>query len=838
MQKTFIIILIIISAFISVKAQEPSQYSTWKEVITAAAQGKQDAAMLLLQAKSEIENGEKWDNETRSAYLTVIRALNEFCGNAGFYADQDQILTSALDFFNLKDGQSNSPYFRYLLICKTRALSDRKDYDNLIILGNKVLNLYNEANDHGYDYAVLCLNLAQAHLVKGELLDAKLFADEAFELFCIFTKAGMAKENGYFHTQSTRGMVYDALQQYDKAIGCFKEVVDGSDPSLLGSQYHLALNNLATTLAKIGRYDEAISLLNSVELTTPDLRYFVNQNLALAYFFNKDYSAAAINTKAFNDEVYRDAINVIQNFAETERDPYLTVRGKEIMAVNNIVASETPLIVEEAFDANLFSRSITLSINGALRASSSDLRLDSLRAAVSRKNISFQERDSLRTSIISRERDLLRNTPNLMNAIVNDLGNWKAVRSYIGKNEAMLLFCYLPKLYDFNNLTPYYGVFIAKKGDELPRLIRLCDVDDVEDIFYNSSPSVEFISSLYSEENARKLYQYLWAGLEPELKGIKKVYYSTIGPLATLNFDAFMNEKGQRLKDVYNLILLSSPTKIPVVTDNLDIAEVSLTAFGAPAFNISTEDMANAASGYNTYSGGDISHDLALRGELLRGNWSELPGTKKEVENILSIMRGKKIPTNNYFGPEANEEAFKAMNGNSPSIIHVATHGFVVSNQQQYDNSVFAQSLSGLNDRNSYMLWTGLVFAGGNNTWKGIPIPDGIEDGILTADEISRLDLSNTDLVVLSACETARGHIDPVEGVWGLQRAFKQAGVKTILMTLWKVPDATTAMFMEEFYKQLLAGHTIREAVKKAQNYLINNGADDPFYWAPFIVLD
>lgn len=136
------------------------------------------------------------------------------------------------------------------------------------------------------------------------------------------------------------------------------------------------------------------------------------------------------------------------------------------------------------------------------------------------------------------------------------------------------------------------------------------------------------------------------------------------------------------------------------------------------------------------------------------------------------------------------------------------------------------------------MMWTGLVFSGGNNAWKGESIPNGVEDGILTAEEISRLDLSKTDLVVLSACETARGHIDPVEGVWGLQRAFKQAGVKTILMTLWKVPDATTAMFMEEFYKQLLTGMTVRQAVKKAQDYLIANGADDPFYWAPFVVLD
>ncbi len=133
---------------------------------------------------------------------------------------------------------------------------------------------------------------------------------------------------------------------------------------------------------------------------------------------------------------------------------------------------------------------------------------------------------------------------------------------------------------------------------------------------------------------------------------------------------------------------------------------------------------------------------------------------------------------------------------------------------------------------------SGIVLAGGNLAWRGEKIPDGVEDGILTADEISRLDLSDTELVVLSACETARGHIDPIEGVWGLQRAFKQAGVKTILMTLWKVSDNVTAMFMEQFYKHLMKGKTVRQSVKMAQDYLISNGASDPFYWAPFVVLD
>ncbi len=97
---------------------------------------------------------------------------------------------------------------------------------------------------------------------------------------------------------------------------------------------------------------------------------------------------------------------------------------------------------------------------------------------------------------------------------------------------------------------------------------------------------------------------------------------------------------------------------------------------------------------------------------------------------------------------------------------------------------------------------SGLLFAGANYAWTGKPI-EGIEDGILTAYEVSNMYLPNTKLVVLSACETALGDIEGSEGVYGLQRAFKIAGVKNLVMSLWKVPDEATSEFMQTFYKNL-----------------------------------
>ena len=117
-------------------------------------------------------------------------------------------------------------------------------------------------------------------------------------------------------------------------------------------------------------------------------------------------------------------------------------------------------------------------------------------------------------------------------------------------------------------------------------------------------------------------------------------------------------------------------------------------------------------------------------------------------------------------------------------------------------------------------------------------MPEGIEDGILTAKEISGMDLRSTDMVVLSACQTGLGEITD-EGVFGLQRGFKKAGVHTIIMSLWSVDDNATKLIMTEFYSNLIKGMTKREAFLKAQRTLKTTaGFENPRFWAAFIMLD
>ena len=130
-----------------------------------------------------------------------------------------------------------------------------------------------------------------------------------------------------------------------------------------------------------------------------------------------------------------------------------------------------------------------------------------------------------------------------------------------------------------------------------------------------------------------------------------------------------------------------------------------------------------------------------------------------------------------------------------------------------------------------------LILSGANEAWiNGSKDPE--TDGILTAMEISNLDLANTDMVVLSACETGLGDIDGSEGVYGLQRAFKMAGVDIIVMSLWEVPDKETAEFMTLFYSKWLEGLDVRNAFNDTQKVMQERYKEEPLKWAAFVLFE
>ena len=178
----------------------------------------------------------------------------------------------------------------------------------------------------------------------------------------------------------------------------------------------------------------------------------------------------------------------------------------------------------------------------------------------------------------------------------------------------------------------------------------------------------------------------------------------------------------------------------------------------------------------------------------------------------------------------ATDKSFRDHDKKSPSIIHIATHGFYYTEETA---PFYLKSRIPYSIMDTSMVYSGLLFAGANDIKD---TRNSRNDGVLTAEEISWLNLSNTELVTLSACLTGLG-ISQQEDYGGLLKAFKSAGVRYIISSLWDVPDKPTAKLMTFFYKNLFAGIEIHNALLFAQRELAKE-YPDPYYWAAFIILD
>lgn len=370
--------------------------------------------------------------------------------------------------------------------------------------------------------------------------------------------------------------------------------------------------------------------------------------------------------------------------------------------------------------------------------------------------------------------------------------------------------------------TDAYVALLIKNGWGMPKAIRLADKSVLEKL-------VEDGSKIY--ETGSDAYSIIWEKIEPYLKGVKTIYFSPYKALCQINVEVLPDSKGIRMNAMYEMNRLSSTSLICDKERSFDREFDSALLFGGLNYNTDTTYLKTQARELNrTVS----TTQFKAIGEQSGFSWNNLPGTKLEVESIRRILETE-IDVDLYEAEAGTEDAFKSYSGKCPSILHIATHGFYQPRQGAAHFDMYPDDLED-KSRIGPMQRCGLMFSGGQHAWSGQKIPAGIEDGVLTAVEISGMDLSGADLVVLSACQTGLGDVGG-EGVYGLQRGFKLAGAGTIIMSLWKVNDVMTKIMMTSFYSQLIKGKTAREAFDYAQN-AVREKDDDPAYWAAFIMLD
>jgi len=358
------------------------------------------------------------------------------------------------------------------------------------------------------------------------------------------------------------------------------------------------------------------------------------------------------------------------------------------------------------------------------------------------------------------------------------------------------------------------------------------------------------INLLYNEYG-QTLYNAIWQPLEEALEGVNTVFYSPSGQLHRISFNAIPKD-GKRLSDIYDLNLVSTTREV-TYRNRIAQKPQSVVIYGGLEYNVNETIMRQEALVYklpetetqivsvSQQRRRNRTASRALSRAASRGGiWGYLFYTSEESRVIQRILENNKVNVVSLSGAKGNKESFFNLDGKKMSVIHLATHGFFEPDiKVNYEKREMLERIGGgLSVIENPLLRSGLILSGGNHAWIGRPV-EGVENGILLADDVAKMNLVGTELVVMSACETALGVVDNSEGVFGLQRAFKLAGAQTLIMSLWKVDDLATSLLMGAFYENWLSGKTKQDAFKEAQRKMRADARyASPFYWAAFVLMD
>jgi CHAT domain-containing protein/Flp pilus assembly protein TadD len=796
------------------------------------------------------------------SYATSLNNLGSLYQNMGDYAKAEPCFLEAKTIREQVLGK-NHPSYATSLNNLGSLYQDMGDYAKAesYYLEAKKIDEQALGKNHP-DYATSLNNLGSLYKDIGDYTEAEQYYLEAKAI----REQSLGKNHpDYGASLNNLGFLYhfmgdyaNAEQYYLEAKAISEQVFGKNHPD-----YAISLNNMGGLYQNMGDYAKAESYYleakavweQTLGKNHPDYASSLN-NLGLFYSDIEDY----VKTEAYNIELCELRINLInQNFSfmsEQQRSSYLkTVSGgfEASYSLSRLYPVES--VNGQNYTNTLFTKGLLLRTTNAIRDaiySSGDAaliaqfeQLGGLRRQIS----ALQQKEDANEAYLQsleEQADALDKALTAASSAFRDLKadmamQWQEVRDSLQPDEAAIEFVSF-QVYDkkWTGIV-HYAALVLKAGSTAPVWVPLFNEGELQEILgraggRRSSDQAHILYTIFGQE----LFNTVWKPLEQELTGVKTIYYSPSGLLHKIAFNALPadNSANERLIDKYNLNLVSSTREI--VHLNRSSAETtqitSAVLYGGLDYNADENKMRTAASSYKNGAGVPAIAFVLPAGVTRGGMWNVLPATREEALNIRGYLAGKKIPTTLYMDSLGNEESFKQLDGAKTGLIHLATHGFFLADvERKHDDR--EQTRSTVRAAENPLLRSGLLLAGGNHAWTNNPV-EGVEDGVLYADEITGINLLGAKLVVMSACQTGLGDVNNGEGVFGLQRAFKLAGVETLIMSLWEVDDAATAKLMSVFYQEwLFSGKAKQEAFKEAQHQ-VRAEYPEPFYWAAFVMMD
>ena len=345
-------------------------------------------------------------------------------------------------------------------------------------------------------------------------------------------------------------------------------------------------------------------------------------------------------------------------------------------------------------------------------------------------------------------------------------------------------------------------------------------------------------------ELGTRLYNKLWQPIKDAVASKDLVLIAPDGGLNLISFGGLVTPDGKYLVETQTLHYLSSGRDLLRMNDSIQEGR-GLMAIGDPDYDalvsarLETTDSTSTIENSASRNTDGIMNTRSVTGNLSDIRVEPLPGTRLEINRIVeNWKKSSDEPVSVYMGQEAGEGTFKRM-APGHRIIHLATHGYFITGECQSFNLALTDESTTAYWGENPLLLSGLFLAGANRREQNSDSL-GLEDGVLTADEVVGINLEGTRLVVLSACETGLGEVKEGEGVYGLRKAFQIAGARTVLSVLWSISDTETAEIMSRLYnhKERNLAETIhRLQVDKIKALRAKKIPDHPFTWGGFIAV-
>lgn len=790
----------------------------------------------------QIEN-QTYQNLDEIQYVHVFIAIAHYYLRNALYHELDSLLLHIRDFVN----KNNRPVSFY---CYVHYISGRMLYEQGL-----------------YEDALNSLLMAKERFEKSQLIVPIYFKLLETLSLCYLKledyDSSISAMNSLFQYVDNReydsgdALFYEfvAIKYFveamgpnfssDKAIKAWGDIYDLSlDKKGLLEDVHLLMIQILSLVAnKVGNEEILRELLDEAMKSnlTKAKKIFLSKLQYQSKLNNSD-SSIIDDVSRENEYIKNKFLSDICYYSELERSELWT-EDASCLYLNYFLLQEywqNEKVCQMCYDNTLLVKNHNLNSDIIAKrakigndADSRIISIDSIKSRIIYSRLLNIETESLCGELIRRERELV--AENLSPQIISKYTyNWEDVKNALKNDEAAIeIIHFLPMNGSPGDLfgEPFlFAALVLTKESNAPKCVLLGNLKDYQYEFAKAlGPDKSFINELYSYTN--NLYFNCWAKIMPLIEGKKKIYLSTSYAFSSIDFADIMMNNNHRVGDFYEIHNLTS-TNVLVernyqkISQCVDVDDKSIILYGNTDFKLSNVSQPQAYSLA-------IGYENPLDNDKTRRHFGFLIGTKQEVDSIFENFKSYSV--RKITDERATETSFRKMSGQSPYILHIATHGFNHTNPfygKDVKTNTFSSELVSYDKNRTALISTGLLFS--NSKEQDLSFDN---DGVLFSEDIANLDLSNTELVVLSACQTGRGDFSNILGLIGLPRAFKLAGAKMILCSLWDVDDEATALLMISFYRSYIKNGSAHKALQEAKS-VVKDVYLDPYYWAGFVLLD